>query len=254
MDKLIVVVFRDEKSVYEGVSALHALDQEASIALNRLAVIKKNADGTVAVERVDDDFPPPSGTLAGTAIGSLIGILGGPVGFAVGAGAGSLIGLVRDLLTTDMDEDFLSDVTSALNPGMHAMLADVDEEWVTPLDKRMESLGGVVFRTFKADVREERLAREQAAVRAELDQLKAEHARAQRERKAKLQARIDQLRARLEKRIEQEQARSKQASEEMLARVHALQKRAEKERGEVKSAVEARISRLRKEYQERQHA
>jgi uncharacterized membrane protein len=254
MDKLIVVVFRDEKSAYEGVSALHALDQEASIALNRLAVIKKNVDGTVVVERVDDDFPPPSGTLAGTAIGSLIGILGGPVGFAVGAGAGSLIGLVRDLLTTDMDEDFLSDVTSALNPGTHAVLADVDEEWVTPLDKRMESLGGVVFRTFKADVREEHLAREQAAVRAELDQLKAEHARAHSERKAKLQARIDQLRARLEKRLEQERARSKEVSEEMLARVHALQKRAEKEKGEVKSAVEARISRLRKEYQGRQHA
>lgn len=254
MDKLIVVVFRDEKSAYEGVSALHALDREASIALNRLAVVKKNTDGTINVERVDDDFPPPSGTLAGTAIGSLIGILGGPVGFAVGAGAGSLIGLVRDLLTTDMDGDFLDDVTSALVPGMHAVLADVDEEWLTPLDKRMESLGGVVFRTFKADVREEHLAREEAAVRAELDQLKAEHAKAQSDRKAKLQLRIDQLRARMEKRLERERARSKQASDEMLAKVRALQKRAEKEKGEVKSAVEARISRLRNEYQRHQHA
>lgn len=254
MDKLIVVVFRDEKSAYEGVSALHALDQEASIALNRLAVVKKNADGTIVLERVDDDFPPPSGTLVGTAIGSLIGLLGGPVGFAAGAGAGSLIGLVRDLLTTDMDDDFLSDVTSALVPGTHAILADLDEEWVTPLDKRMESLGAAVFRTFKADVREERLAREDAAVHAELDQLKAEHAKAQSDRKAKLQAQMDQLRARMEKRLEQARARSKHASDEMLARVRALQKRAEKEKGEVKSAVEARISRLRHEYQRRQHA
>jgi uncharacterized membrane protein len=253
MDKLIVVVFRDENSAYEGVSALHALDQEASIALNRLAVVKKNADGTIAVERVDDDFPPPSGTLAGTAIGSVVGMLGGPIGFAVGAGAGGLIGLVRDLLTTDVDGDFLSDVTSALIPGTHAILADLEEEWVTPLDKRMESLGGVVFRTFKADIREERLARENAAARAELDQLKAEHAKAQSDRKAKLQARIDQLRARLEKRLEEERARSKQVSDEMQARVRALQKRAEKEQGEVKSAVEAQINRLRHEYQRRQH-
>lgn len=254
MDKLIVVVFRDEKSAYEGVSALHALDDEASIVLNRLAVIRKNADGTVVTERVDDDFPPPSGTLAGTVIGSLIGILGGPIGLAVGAGTGGLIGLVRDLATADVDADFLSDVSSALTSGSHAVVADVEEEWVTPLDKRMEDLGGVVFRTVKADIEDERFERETAARRAELDQLKAEHAKARSDTKAKLQARIDQLRERIERRLEQHRARSKQASEERQARVQALQKRAEQEKGEIKSAIEARISRLRGEYQKRQHA
>jgi uncharacterized membrane protein len=254
MNKLIVVIFRDEKSAYEGVSALHALDGEASIVLNRLAVIKKNADGSVVTQRVDDDFPPPSGTLAGTAIGSLVGILGGPVGFAVGAGTGGLIGIVRDFLTADLDSDFVSDVASALIPGTYAVLADIDEEWITPLDKRMEDLGGAVFRTVKTDVHAERLARETAARRAEIDQLKAEQAKARSDRKAKLQARIDQLRVRMEKRLEEERARSKQIAEEMQARVQALQKKAEKEQGDAKSAIEARISRLRKEYQSHQHA
>jgi len=253
MNKLIVAVFRNEKSAYEGASALHALDGEASIVLNRLAVIKKNADGSIATERVDDDFPPPSGTLAGTAIGGLVGILGGPVGVAVGVGTGGLIGIVRDFVISDLDSDFVSDVASALTPGTYAVLADIDEEWITPLDKRMEDLGGVVFRTVKTNIREERLARETAARRAEIDQLKAEYAKARSDRKAKLQARIDQLRARMERRLEEEQARSKRASEEMLARVQALQKRAEKEQGDVKSAIEARISRLRKEYQSHQH-
>jgi uncharacterized membrane protein len=252
MDKLIAVVFRDEKSVYEGVSALHSLDDEANIVLNRLVVIKKAADGTIVTERVDDDFPPPSGTLAGTALGGLVGILGGPIGVAVGAGTGGLIGLVRDLVTAQVDVDFLSEVTSGLTAGSYAVLADIDEEWVTPLDKRMEDLGGVVFRTVKTDMEAERLTRETAARRAELDQLKAEYAKARSDRKAKLQSRIDQLRARMEQRLEQQRARSKQASEEMLARVQALQKRAEKEKGEVKSAIEARISRLRGEYQRRQ--
>jgi len=254
MNKLIVVIFRNEKSAYEGVSALHQLDGEASIVLDRLAVIKKNTDGSVVTERVDDDFPPPSGTLAGTAIGALVGILGGPVGFAVGAGTGGLIGVVRDFFTADLDTDFVSDVASALIPGTYAVLADVDEEWVTPLDKRMEDLGGVVFRTVKSDIRAERLARETAARRAEIDQLKAEHAKARSDRKAKLQARIDQLRARMEKRLEEEQARSKQASEEMQARVKLLQQRAEKAQGDAKTAIEARISHLRKEYQSQQHA
>jgi len=245
MNKLIAVVFRDEKSAYEGVSALYALDGEASIVLNRLAVIKKNADATIATKRVDDDFPPPSGTLAGTAIGSLVGILGGPVGLAVGAGTGGLIGIVRDFITADLDSDFVSDVASALTPQTYAVLADVDEEWITPLDKRMEELGGTVFRTVKADVHEERVARETAARRAEIDQLKAELAKASSERKAKLQARIDQLRARMEKRLEEERTRSKQISEEMQARVQALKKKAEKEKGDAKTAIEARISRIR---------
>jgi len=251
MDNLAAVVFRDEKSAYEGVSALRALDSQASIALNRMAVIKKNADGTVVTER---EFPPRSGTLAGTAIGSLVGLLGcGPIGFAFGAGIGAFIGAVSDLVTSEVDMDFLSDVAGALIPGTYALLADIDEEWVTPLDERMESLGGVVFRTTKTDVRAERLARETAVRRAEIDQLKAELAKARGDRKAKLQARIDELRERLEKRLEEQRARSKQASDEMLARVQALQRSAEQEQGEAKRSIEARISRLREQYQRYQH-
>lgn len=194
MDKLVVVIFRDEKSAYEGLSALHALDAEASIALNRLAVIRKSPQGEVATERVDDDFPPPSGTLAGTAIGSLIGILGGPLGFALGAGAGGMVGLIRDPFSTQIDIDFVADVTRALTPGHYAVLADVDEEWITPLDERMEDLGGVVFRTLKVDVEDARRAREKAVRHAELETLKAEYAKARTDRKTKLEARISRLR------------------------------------------------------------
>ena len=253
MDKMLVVVFGDEKSAYEGVSALHALDGEASIVLNTVAVIKKNADGTVSTERVDDDFPPPSGTLAGTAIGSLIGVLGGPVGVAAGAGVGMLIGLIRDLRTAMVDTDFLAEVSTALIPGKYAVIADVDEEWVTPVDTRMEPLGGVVFRTTKSDAEDARRAREAATRRAELDQLKAEHAKARSDRKAKLQAQIDQLRTRLEQRLEQDKARSIQAAERLQAKIHALQDKADKEKGDAKVAIEGQITRLRDDYQRRQH-
>jgi uncharacterized membrane protein len=254
MNKVLTIVFSDEKSAYAGVSALYALDGEGSIVLNALAVIKKNTDGTVSQESVDDDFPPPSGTLAGTALGGLIGLLGGPVGLAVGAGTGALIGVIRDVYTAEVDSDFISDVSTALTPGKYAVIADVDEEWVTPVDTRMEPIGGVVFRTVKSEAEAERRSREAAARRAELDQLKAEHAKARADRKAKLQAKIDQLRARLEKRLEQDQARSKQAAEQMQAKMQALQKKAAKEKGDAKAAIEARIARLRDDYQRQQHA
>jgi uncharacterized membrane protein len=253
MNKMLVVVFRDEKSAYEGVSALHALDGEASIVLNTAAVIKKSADGTVSTVRVDDDFPPPSRTLAGTAMGSLIGVLGGPAGFAVGAGAGALVGLIGDLRTAMVDTDFIGEVATALTPDKYAVIADVDEEWVTPVDTRMEPLGGVVFRTTKSDAEDARRSREAATRRAALDQLKAEHAKARSDRKAKLQAQIDQLRARLEKSLEQDKARSIQAAERLQAKIQTLQDKAEKEQGDAKMAIEGWITRLRDDYERRQH-
>ena len=118
-----------------------------------------------------------------------------------------------------------------------------------------EASGGT-HESFKRDhgVEDERRAREVAARRSELDQLKAELAKARSDRKAKLQAQIDRLRARLEKRLEQNQARSKQAEEQVQAKVKALQKKADQEKGDAKAAIEARISRLRADYQGRQHA
>ncbi len=168
-------------------------------------------------------------------------------------GTGALVGLIGDLRTAEVGADFFSDVSTALIPGKFAVLADVDEEWVTPVDTRMEAPGGVVFRTIKSDVEDERRAREVAARRAELDQLKAEHAKARSDRKAKLQAQIDQLRTRLDKRLEQNQARSKQAAEQVQAKVAALQKKADQEKGNAKAAIEARITRIRDDYQRRQH-
>ncbi len=251
MNKMLAVIFGSEKAAYEGVRALSALDSEGSIDVNALAVIKKNADGTVSRERVDDEFP--AWTLGGTALGSLIGVLGGPVGLAVGMGAGALAGLFGDLYAYGVDADFLSDVSTALTAGKYAVVADVDEDWVTPVDTRMEALGGVVFRTIKSAAEKEQRARETAARRAELDQLKAEHAKARTDQKAKLQAQIDQLRARMQKRLEQDQTQSKQAEEALQAKVQALQKKADQEQGDAKAAIEARISRLRDDYQRQQH-
>jgi uncharacterized membrane protein len=252
MNKMLAIVFADEKTAYEGLRALSALDREGSIDVNSLAVIKKNADGTVRRERVDGQFP--GWTLGGTVLGGLIGAAAGPVGLAVGMSAGELAGLFGDLHTSVVDEDFLSEVAGALTPGKYGVLADVEEEWVTPVDTRMEALGGVMFRSVKSDIESERRSREVAARRAELDQLKAEHAKARSDRKAKLQARIDQLRSQLEKKMEQNRAHAKQAEEQVQAKVRALQKKSEQEKDDAKAAIEARITRLRDDYQHRQPA
>jgi len=215
MERMLVVVFNDEPKAYEGTHALKQLDTDGSIAIHAEAVIKKNADGTVTVKQSDDDFPIR--TVGGTAIGSLIGLLEGPVGLAVGATAGLLAGSIGDLAVAGV-----------------------------------EALGGTVFRKARKNFVEEQWASDVATLRTEIDQLKAEHARARGERKAKLQAKIDKLNAKLEAKLDQAKQRAEQIKSETNAKVQALQKKAEKAQGEIKATFDTRVKRIRGEYEQSQ--
>jgi len=249
MDEMVAVVFNDEKSAYQGVRAFSEMNLEGGLDVALVCVVKKESDGSVSSKEVADGFPIR--TLAGTGLGALVGVLGGPVGLAAGAAAGAWAGLIGDLYRDGVDEDFVSDVSTALTPGKCAVVAQVEEEWVTPLDTRMEALGGVVYRTLRSTVREDQRKRETAAAKAQLEQLKIEHAKVQADRKAKLQAQIEGLSRRIDAKLARAQARSQQATQEFQARLQALQQKAEKQKGEGKLAVEARIAKLRKDYESR---
>lgn len=248
MEKMLVVVFDNETKAYEGSRALNQLDSEGSIAIHAEAIIGKNNDGTITVKQGDGDFPVR--TVSGTAIGSLIGLLGGPAGLAVGALAGTMVGSIADLFVAGVDSDFLAEASNALTPGKYAIVADVSEEWVTPVDTRMEALNGFVFRTARQSFEEAQRAREVAEVRAEMEQLKAEHARAKAEHKAKLQAKIDGLNTRLQAKLQQARQRSEQIKNETDAKVQGLQKKAAKAQGDAKVVINARVTEIKKQYEQ----
>jgi uncharacterized membrane protein len=248
MEKMLVVIFDNETKAYEGSRALKQLDTEDSISVHAEAVIQKNADGTTSVKQTADEFPIR--TLGGTAVGSLIGLLGGPVGLAIGAAAGALAGTIADLDLSGVNLDFLDDVSAKLRPGKYAVVADISEEWVTPVDTRMEALGGEVFRAARSTIKLYQRTREEAELRAEIEALKAEHARAHAERKAKLQANIDSLNARLQAKVDQVRQQSEQLRRETETKVHALQQKAAKAQGDAKAALNARAAELREQYEE----
>jgi uncharacterized membrane protein len=243
---MLVVIFDDEAKTYEGSHALNQLDDEGSISIHAESVIKRNADGTITIKQSEGEFPIR--TVGGTAIGSLIGLLEGPVGLGVGAAAGFLAGSIGDLHVAGVDAEYLDEVATKLTPGKCAVVADVSEEWITPVDTRMEALGGAVFRTAKKSVEDDQRARDVAKLREELDQLKAEHARARGERRAELQARIDELNAKLQAKLDEAKRRSEQIKSETDAKVQALQKKAEKAQGDIKATFDARVKRIRDEY------
>ena len=196
MERMLVVVFDNEKRAFEGTSALRQLEVEDNISIYAGAVVVKHADGTVSVKQLDEDVP--IGTLTGTAVGSLIGLLGGPLGLAVGALSGMTFGAFYDIDTARVGEDFVDDVSKSLTPNKVAIIAEIDEEWTAPVDTRMEALGGVVFRRALWEVREKIHDEDVAAMKADREQFKSELSKAHADRKAKLQKKIDQLEARIE--------------------------------------------------------
>ena len=211
-------------------------------------MIRKNADGAATLKQAAGDFPIR--TIAGTALGGLVGLLGGPVGVGMGAAAGAMAGSIGDLYTAGVDADFLHGVSAALAPGKCAVVAEISEEWVTPVDTRMEALNGVVFRTAKQNVEDDQRTRDVAALREEIEQLKAEQAQARADRKAKLQAQIDNLNAKLQYKLDQAKERSERIKSETETKVQALQKKAAKVQGDAKAAINARVARIREEYEQ----
>src|SRR5215475_15046081 len=164
MDRMLVVVFDNENKAYEGKKALQQLDGEGSISVYGYAVLAKDADGAVTVKQEDD--VGPMGTLLGTSLGSLIGVLGGPAGMAVGAAAGMAAGSALDLTNSRVGSDFIDDVQKFLSPRKVALIAEIEEAWTTPVDTRMEAIGGTVFRRALSEVKQTTNQEDIAAMKA----------------------------------------------------------------------------------------
>ena len=224
MDRMVVVVFDTETKAYEGKKALHQLENEGSIVVYAYAVVAKNTDGTATVRQTDD--PGPFGTLVGTSLGSLIGLLGGPVGLAIGAGVGLVAGGMLDLNNARIGEDFVDDVTKELLPNKFAVVAEIQEDWTTPVDIRMEAIGGTVFRRALSEVTQTIDDETTAAMKADLAQMKAEHAKARADRKAKLHEKINQLDSKIQARLEKAKERRQAAEREAKAKVEILKAKA----------------------------
>jgi uncharacterized membrane protein len=246
MSKMLVVVFGDEKSAYEGSKALIDLHREGSLSLYAGAVVERDASGKVTIK--DDVGQGPIGTAIGMMTGALIGILAGPQGIVVGAAAGGLVGSVGDLINLGVGSDFLGEVSSRLEPGKFAVVAEIGENFVTPVDTRMEALGGVVHRRYRVDVEGEQIERDIEASRQEWQDLKDEIKSANESNKAKLQAKLDSTKSRIQEAGDRAKAKRDAVQQEGEAKVKAIEQQISSAKAEAKEKLEARKAEIRKDY------
>src|SRR5690242_16242841 len=110
MNKMLVAVFDTEPAAYEGLQALKNLHMNGDITLYATAVVVKDSSGAVNVKQTADEGP--LGTVLGMLTGSLVGLLAGPVGVAIGLSAGGLTGLIVDLSESEVNIDFIDEVSN----------------------------------------------------------------------------------------------------------------------------------------------
>jgi uncharacterized membrane protein len=249
MNKMLVAVFDAEPAAYEGLSALKDLHEDGAITLYATAVIGKDASGIVSVKQSADQGPV--GAALGLLTGSLLGLLAGPVGVALGAPAGGLTGLLFDLVRSGIDADFLDEVSQALTPGKVAVLAEVEETWVTPVDTRLGKLGAVILRRQRSEVVEDQLARESAALDVELKELGEELGQEGAENKAAVQKEIEAVKHKFEAMRDQVEARQEQAKTEVEAKISTLRAQMQQASDRQKVKTEKRIAEIKADYEAR---
>jgi uncharacterized membrane protein len=203
----------------------------------------------VSVKPADD--AGPVGTAVGLLTGSLLGLFGGPVGVALGAYAGMFGGMLYDLANLGVGEDFLYEVGQYLLPGKAAVVAEVWEAWVLPVDTRVQTIGGVVFRRTRGEVADAQIERDVAALNAEIAELEAELNQATGEAKATLQAKIEAAKAKLQAMRDSIKAKIETSQQETEAKINSLQEQAAKAEGERKAKIEARIAELKADQKRR---
>jgi uncharacterized membrane protein len=246
VDRILVVVFENESKACEGSQALREMEIEGSIHLYAKAVLIRDADGNVQVKQSSD--LGAAGTVGGLVIGALIGVLGGATA-AIGAGTGMFGGFLYDMAHLGVSQDYLGGVGKSLKPGKAAVVAEIWEDWILPVDTRMEALGGVVFRHTRKDILDLQVERDITTLKTEIDELESEHDQANHEAKTKLQAKINIAKATLLTTVSGIQARLESSQQETKAKIDSLQ--AAKARDERKAKLEKRIAELKAEQKRR---
>lgn len=252
MSKFVVAIFPSEAQAEEGSGAIRELDSEGVLSLYAMGIVSKDEQGNVTTE-LGKSPSMPSAAMGGV-IGGLIGLLGGPIGFALGLGGGAWVGTWRDMSRLGVSTDFVEKVASELTRGRSAVIAEIDEDHVLPLDERIEELGGVLIREWRSAYFEGQLAREASAYKAEMALLESEREEAEAERTARDADRRARLSAHIEASRDKLQAISERAKAEIEAldretdqRLAAMQRQADKASDAAKARIEQRIEQVRAE-------
>lgn len=249
MNKMLIAVFDNETSTEAALQALRRLHAAGDITLYASGVMLKDTTGKVALKKpMDSDT---DGTVTGLAVGSLIGMLGGPVGMAVGALTGTVVGAVRDFWTAGVGLDFVEEAERFLKPGKVALVAEIEEEWVIPVDSALEALGGHVFRRTRSEVAEAQYDHDIAALKSEVKALESEASHASGAAKAKVEAKLAVTKKSMDDAVHRAKQRVEVLKQEADAKAESLKLQISHAKDDAKAKLNDRMKRMKSAYHSR---
>ena len=249
MNKMLVAIFDTELAAQAGLQALNKLHADGDITVYATGVMAKDAAGVVSVKKSMD--PGPIGIATGLAVGGLIGLLGGPAGMAVGALTGTLAGAVRDFWAAGVGLDFIEEAAQRLQPGKVALVAEIEEEWIIPVDAALEAAGGHVFRRARSEVAEAQYDHDIATFKSEIKELESEASHASGAAKVKLQAKVATTKMSLDGAVRRTQERVDTLRHEADAKAASLKLQLSQVRNDVKARIEDRMKHVKSAYHAR---
>jgi uncharacterized membrane protein len=165
MENYIAIVFDNDSKAYVGLHELWKLDDDGDITVHGAAVIHRDQYGSVDVATKNTDAGLR--TALGIGIGVLLGALAGPIGAAagkvvamgtatgIGAAAGGIAGATGDAMKEAENEQAEYESGFVLPRGKSAVIAEVSEDWTTPVDTMAQRAGGTVHRRSKDQMRKD---------------------------------------------------------------------------------------------------
>lgn len=239
MNKILMGVFDSEIEAYEGLDALKDLHGKGDITVYATSVLTKDFDGVVTIKQVAEEGA--IGTAVGMLGGGMVGLVAGPVGAVAGATAGSLAGLLIDVENSGVNADFLNEFSEVLIPGKTALLAEIDEDWVAPVNAEFERIGGVVFRVPRHEIVEDQLISYSAALSAEMKALQEEMKESGEKGKVSFQKTSDSVKKHLKSIVEKIDTKLDHINKEAEAKKIALTNQLKAAKKEQAENIEKRI-------------
>jgi uncharacterized membrane protein len=142
MSNFIVVFFSNEAKARQGTLVLEKLRTEGRIGGYGSALVSRDLAGRLSLRTIANEGH--GGAAVGALIGGLAGLTAGPVAATIGAAGGATIGIAADRINENAFAAFIDEISRELAPGKTAIVADVAEDGVIPLEALMTEIGGVV--------------------------------------------------------------------------------------------------------------
>lgn len=144
MGNLVVMAFDNEHAAEQVRGKLADLQKARLITLEDAVVVVRGRNGKLEIHQAVN--LAGAGALSGAFWGMLIGMLFLMpfLGMAVGAATGALSGSLRDY---GIDDNFIKEVGSSIQPGTSAIFALVHEATVDRVVEQLKPFGGKIIYT-----------------------------------------------------------------------------------------------------------